>query len=399
MENNMNNYFVILLIVIVLYRRLFNVNVPDTTSPTITNNLVNSINDGSNALGTVTANETVSWSVDNNNDGSFVQVSNLGVVSLKAASNYQTKQSYTFTIIATDNSGNTNNITQTVNVSDTTSPTITNNLVNSINDGSNALGTVTANETVSWSVDNNNDGSFVQVSNLGVVSLKAASNYQTKQSYTFTIIATDNSGNTNNITQTVNVEEFKALTQDDQFLPTEGGIYWAVQKWIQDSTKFQSGGEYAEYGPIANWNTSEITDMGFMFEGATSFNQPIGSWDVSNVTNMGFMFCFATSFNQAIGGWDVSNVTNMEFMFKEATAFNQPIVGWDVSNVTNMFGMFLFAIAFNQNLSAWSTNGGGFNAFLNERFFAMFIGSAVSDFAGVHPEPTKSNWTTQSWPV
>ena len=289
-----------------------------------------------------------------------------------------------------------------MNVSDTTSPTITNNLVNSINDGSNALGTVTANEAVTWSVSNNNDGSFVQVSNLGVVSLKAASNYQTKQSYTFTIIATDNSGNTNSITQTVNVSDtFKALTQDDQFLPVEGGIYWAVNEYFStnpNGAKFQSDGEYAEYGPIANWNTSEITDMRELFKGAIDFNQPIGNWDVSNVTNMFAMFCFAHSFNQPIGSWDVSNVTNMAFMFDHADRFDQPIGSWDVSNVTDMFSMFHMTMSFYKNLSAWSTNGGGFNINLPERFYGMFIGSAVSYVGGVHPEPTKSNWRTQSWP-
>ena len=40
------------------------------------------------------------------------------------------------------------------------------------------------------------------------------------------------------------------------------------------------------------------------------FNQDISNWDVSNVTNMGLMFQYATVFNQDISSWSVENVTN-----------------------------------------------------------------------------------------
>jgi surface protein len=35
---------------------------------------------------------------------------------------------------------------------------------------------------------------------------------------------------------------------------------------------------------------SNVTDMGGMFDGASSFNQLLEKWDVSNVTNIGGMF-------------------------------------------------------------------------------------------------------------
>ena len=88
--------------------------------------------------------------------------------------------------------------------------------------------------------------------------------------------------------------------------------------------------------PIGNWNTSRVTDMRGMFEGAKSFNQPIGNWDTSRVTDMHGMFHGATSFNQPIGNWDTSKVTSMFDMFFEAKSFNQPIGNWNTSNVTTM---------------------------------------------------------------
>ena len=74
--------------------------------------------------------------------------------------------------------------------------------------------------------------------------------------------------------------------------------------------------------------TSEVSNMSYLFEDASSFNQDIGSWDTSNVTNMSWMFFGADSFNQDIGHWDTSNVTNMWSVFFNAESFNQNIGTW-----------------------------------------------------------------------
>ena len=72
---------------------------------------------------------------------------------------------------------------------------------------------------------------------------------------------------------------------------------------------------YQTYGPISDWCTSGITDMSYLFQGKSSFNEPIGDWDTSSVTTMYQMFAGASSFNQAIGNWDTSSVTAMYYMF------------------------------------------------------------------------------------
>ncbi len=108
--------------------------------------------------------------------------------------------------------------------------------------------------------------------------------------------------------------------------------------------------------PIGDWDTSNVTDMSGMFSSAESFNQPIGDWDTSNVTNMCCMFQGASTFNQPIGDWNTSNVTDMCCMFDGAKSFNQPIGDWDTSNVTNMNGMFYEASTFNQPIGDWDTS-------------------------------------------
>ncbi|MBX2956962.1 MAG: VCBS repeat-containing protein [Cyclobacteriaceae bacterium] len=106
---------------------------------------------------------------------------------------------------------------------------------------------------------------------------------------------------------------------------------------------------------INTWNTAAVTNMSFMFDRASAFNQNIGAWNTAAVTTMQQMFYQASAFNQNIGSWNTGAVTNMAVMFNEATAFNQNIGAWNTASVTLMSFMFADAISFNQNISSWNT--------------------------------------------
>ena len=58
----------------------------------------------------------------------------------------------------------------------------------------------------------------------------------------------------------------------------EGGIYTAAELWCTDPAAAK-----AQYGPIASWDTSEITDMALLFVNKRDFNDDISRWDVSSV--------------------------------------------------------------------------------------------------------------------
>jgi len=109
-------------------------------------------------------------------------------------------------------------------------------------------------------------------------------------------------------------------------------------------------------GDISNWDVSNVTDMHGLFSGASSFNGDISNWDVSNVTLMSFVFSSADSFNGDISNWDVSNVSEMQDMFTSAHSFNGDLSNWDVSNVTNMYQMFYLADSFNGDISNWDVS-------------------------------------------
>ena len=108
-------------------------------------------------------------------------------------------------------------------------------------------------------------------------------------------------------------------------------------------------------GDISGWNTVAVTDMTGMFWGATSFNQDIGGWNTAQVASMKWMFYEATSFNQDIGRWNTAQVTNMEAMFIVASSFNQDISRWNTASVTDMRHMFYEASLFNGDMSRWNT--------------------------------------------
>jgi len=154
---------------------------------------------------------------------------------------------------------------------------------------------------------------------------------------------------------------------------------------------------------IENWNTSVVTNMSSMFREATNFNQNIGNWNTSNVTDMNRMFYRSSYFNQNIGNWNTSKVTNMLSMFQEAISFNQDIGSWDTSNVTDMSWMFVFAISFNQNIGNWNTSNvtdmnGMFNGATN---FNQNIGSwntsKVTDMHWMFWLATAFNQNIGSW--
>jgi len=127
-----------------------------------------------------------------------------------------------------------------------------------------------------------------------------------------------------------------------------------VSKWIRVYLQITP----TSIGDITNWNTSNVTDMSYMFMDLPYFNQPIGNWDTSNVTDMSYMFSGASEFNQPLGNWVTSNVTDMSHMFYEASTFDQPLDPkpngiWNTNNVKNMCAMFYNASKMAQILR-WS---------------------------------------------
>ena len=148
---------------------------------------------------------------------------------------------------------------------------------------------------------------------------------------------------------------------------------WDTSNVTNMSSMFEGATTFAV--AITPWNTSKVTSMSSMFKGASVFNQPInynsttGAWNTAKVSNMFQMFWNASAFNGNISSWNTSNVTTMYSMFNTATAFNGNISAWNTANVTTMANMFFDATAFNQPLNSWNTS-------IVTTMFSMFNGAA-----------------------
>ena len=57
----------------------------------------------------------------------------------------------------------------------------------------------------------------------------------------------------------------------------------------------------AKFGPISEWDVSQVSTMASMFMNAQAFNGDLSLWDMSQVTTMVNMFSGAKAFNGDIG--------------------------------------------------------------------------------------------------
>lgn len=93
-----------------------------------------------------------------------------------------------------------------------------------------------------------------------------------------------------------------------QYFPKD---YEELEKIVYDLI-----GERGNEADLNDIDTSEITNMGKLFEGS-DFDGDISNWDVSNVTCMNFMFSHSkfSGKNSNLNEWDVSKVRLMNGMF------------------------------------------------------------------------------------
>jgi hypothetical protein len=187
---------------------------PSITSPDTVSGLNENVSAGA-LVYTITADDTkdissgVTYSVGGDDAAAFDVDAQTGEITLKAVPDYETQSEYNFTAIATDAAGHTTSKDLTLDIVnlDDTAPIISSSGGASVNEnvaGGSAVYTFTAADdpsdiqtgSVTLSLGSGGDSAdFTLDPQTGVVSIKASPDYETKSSYTFTVVATDGAGN------------------------------------------------------------------------------------------------------------------------------------------------------------------------------------------------------------
>ncbi|MDA9001359.1 cadherin domain-containing protein [Gammaproteobacteria bacterium] len=186
---------------------IFNEDAPVNTAPVFTSVTTFSAAENQTAIDTVTATDADGDSVTFTVSGSELAITSAGVLTFASAPDYETKATYTATVTATDG---TNSTTQaiTVNVTDVvenSSPVFTSNSSYTVAENQTSAANITVtdadSDSISFSLSGTDADSFT-ISSSGALTFNNAPDYETKESYSLIITASDGSSS---VSQTINI--------------------------------------------------------------------------------------------------------------------------------------------------------------------------------------------------
>ena len=187
-----------------------------TTTRTVAENTDSGTNIGNPVAATDADNDTLTYTISGTDEASFSIVTTTGQLQTSAALNYESKNSYSVTVTASDGSLS-DTISVTINVTNvneaptftegnTATRSVAENTAANTNIGSPVAATdVDANTTFSYTLGGTDASSFGIVSTTGQLQTSAALDYETKNSYSVTVAVSDGSGGTDSIAVTINV--------------------------------------------------------------------------------------------------------------------------------------------------------------------------------------------------
>ncbi|MCG9130099.1 cadherin repeat domain-containing protein, partial [Candidatus Poribacteria bacterium] len=192
---------------------------PDAISRSVAENTAAGTNLGSAITATdPDAGDSITYSIGGTDAASFDIVSTSGQLQTKASLDYETKTSYSISVIATDSDDATDTIPVTISVTnvneapafanETTTRSVNENTGSGVNIGDAVSATdPDTDDTLEYSLGGTDAASFDIGSTNGQLRTKAALDYETKTSYSVTVSVSDGNGGKDSIAVTINVND------------------------------------------------------------------------------------------------------------------------------------------------------------------------------------------------
>ena len=195
----------------------------ESTTLSVAENTSAGVNIGSPVTATDEDGDALIYTLAGADAASFDIVDSTGQLQTKAALDFETTTSYTFTIIASDGRGGASSITVTINVTDVTTEannppeftdgasttrSVAENTAASENIGSAVAATDTDHDILTYSLSGADAASFDIIDTTGQLLTNAALDFETRSSYNVTITVSDSIiGGTDTITVTIRVTD------------------------------------------------------------------------------------------------------------------------------------------------------------------------------------------------
>ena len=107
----------------------------------------------------------------------------------------------------------------------------------------------------------------------------------------------------------------------DAFVAEQAG--GATDRAAREACDFRhSPAAEAEFGPVASWPVSAVTDFSWLFQFCEKFGEDISRWDVASGKAFKYMFYQARAFNQNLRGWPIPASAETVGMFYRAESFD-----------------------------------------------------------------------------
>ncbi|CAM4163329.1 BspA family leucine-rich repeat surface protein [Erysipelothrix aquatica] len=148
--------------------------------------------------------------------------------------------------------------------------------------------------------------------------------------------------------KTIDVSQWDTSNVTDMaFLFSQSGVTaldvskWDTRNVVTLNHAFNGTGFLKELD-VSEWDTSNVSIMSFVFSYTAVESLDVHKWNTSNVTTMSNMFAMTQSLTHLEGklNWDTSKVTKMDGMFIFSGLSELDLSNFDTSNVTDMDGMF-----------------------------------------------------------